>query len=62
MSRLLLIVVAVLLVVAAVAVLWLALLPPEPAPQRIERPVPIDRAAPPLGSPLPAAPPPARTR
>ena len=38
MSRLLLIVVAVLLVVAAVAVLWLALLPPEPAPQRIERP------------------------
>jgi hypothetical protein len=42
---------AVLLVVAALGVLWLGLMPPNPAPQRIERPVPIDRATPPAAAP-----------
>lgn len=55
MNRLLLIVGAVLLGALAIGVLWLGLLPPEPAPQRIERPVAIDRAAP--VSPQPAQPP-----
>jgi hypothetical protein len=55
-NRLVLILAAALLGAVVLGVLWLGLLPPEPPPQRIERPVPIDRAAPPAGVPPPAAP------
>ena len=59
MSRLILILVAVLLVVGGLGVAWLTLLPPQPRPERIERPVPIDRgqAAPAPATPAPATPP-----
>jgi hypothetical protein len=50
-NRLVLILAAALVGALGLAVLWLGLLPPDPPLQRIERPVPIDRAA-----PSPAAP------
>ena len=64
--RLVLIVVAGLVVALGLGVLWLGMLPPEPAPQRIERPVPIDRGgtgatpATPAAPAAPAQPPPRR--
>lgn len=54
MSRLVLIVVAVVVVLTALGVAWLALLPPEPRPERIERPVPIDRGGAPAAPAVPA--------
>jgi hypothetical protein len=46
MGRVLLVVLVAVIALAGLGVAWLALLPPSPATQRIERTVPIDRAAP----------------
>jgi hypothetical protein len=52
MIRLILVAAGIGLGVVLLLVLWLALLPPEPRVQRIERPVPIDRGTP-APDPLP---------